>query len=162
MALQSSGSISFSQIATEFGGSGSHSLSEYYPLVGQGVSGLPSSGQFSFSQFHGKSKTVVTSTWTSSGYNTASWVNSSTYYSEDHAYYATFGGTFLKLTTWGITTQWGVSSYISGNTRYSTTGTNIHCGNNGCRQSIQLATLTNTWTDTSSYVNVTTTASITG
>jgi len=160
MALQSSGAISFSQIATEFGGSGSHSLSEYYPLVGQGVTGLPSSGQFSFSQFHGKSKTVVTATWTESGYNTASWVNSSTYYSSDNAYYGTWNG-YIQLAHWGLGYRSG-SSYTSGNTRYSTTGSNMSCGNNGCRQSIQLATLTNTWTDTSAYVNVTTTASITG
>ena len=37
MALASSGSLSFSEIAAEFGGTAPHSLSEYYPLVGQGI-----------------------------------------------------------------------------------------------------------------------------
>ena len=51
MALQGSGQITFAEIVAEFGGSGSHSLSEYYPLVGQGVSGLPSSGELAFPSF---------------------------------------------------------------------------------------------------------------
>ena len=66
MALQTSGSLGFSEIVSEFGGANSHSLSEYYPLVGQGVTGLPSSGAISFSDFRGKDKDVITSTWVTS------------------------------------------------------------------------------------------------
>jgi hypothetical protein len=73
MALQSSGAISMSQIKDEFGGTGSHALSEYRALAGLGVSGIPASGAISFSQFHGKSNQVTTSVWVSSGYNTTSW-----------------------------------------------------------------------------------------
>lgn len=73
MALQSSGSISMSDIAGEFGGSGSHSLSEYHALSGLGVSGIPSSGQISLANFHGKSNQVSTQTWVSSGYNETVW-----------------------------------------------------------------------------------------
>ena len=51
MTLQSSGAISLSQIAAEFGGSAPHSLSEYY----EGHSGIPSSGTISMSQFYGTS-----------------------------------------------------------------------------------------------------------
>lgn len=51
MALQSQGSISLNDIATEFGGSTPHSLSEYYGAA----DGIPSSGSISFSQFYGKS-----------------------------------------------------------------------------------------------------------
>ena len=50
MALQSSGQISLSNIATEFGGSAPHALSEYY-----GSDTVPSSGQISFSNFYGTS-----------------------------------------------------------------------------------------------------------
>ena len=51
MALQSSGSISLSQIAAEFGGSTPHSLSEYYGVA----SGVPSSGAIDFADFYGTS-----------------------------------------------------------------------------------------------------------
>jgi len=50
MALQSSGQISLSNIASEFGGSAPHALSEYY-----GSDTVPSSGQISFSNFYGTS-----------------------------------------------------------------------------------------------------------
>lgn len=49
MALQSSGAISLNDIATEFGGSTPHSLSEYYGVA----DGIPSSGTISMSQFYG-------------------------------------------------------------------------------------------------------------
>jgi len=49
MALQSSGPISLNDIATEFGGSTPHSLSEYY-----GAGGTPSSGAISLADFYGK------------------------------------------------------------------------------------------------------------
>ena len=62
MALQTSGAINFSQIAAHFGGSGSHSLSEYRALAGLGVTGIPASGAISFSTFYGKSNQVTTST----------------------------------------------------------------------------------------------------
>jgi len=51
MTLQSSGAISLANIASEFGGSTPHSLSEYYSAA----SGIPSSGTISISQFYGKS-----------------------------------------------------------------------------------------------------------
>ena len=51
MGLQSSGSISLSNIAGEFGGSTPHSLSEYHDAA----SGIPASGQISFSNFYGAS-----------------------------------------------------------------------------------------------------------
>jgi len=50
MALQSSGQIKLSEIATEFGGSAPHALSEYY-----GSDTVPSSGMITFSDFYGTS-----------------------------------------------------------------------------------------------------------
>lgn len=50
MTLQTTGSISFSNITSEFGGSGPVSLSGYYSLD----SGIPSSGTIKFSDFYGK------------------------------------------------------------------------------------------------------------
>lgn len=61
MALQSSGSISLSDIQTEFGGSNPISLSEYYSggsNVGSWVSSVPSSGVISLDDFYGTSKYI--------------------------------------------------------------------------------------------------------
>lgn len=56
MALQSSGQISLSDIATEFGGSTPHALSEYYGAA----AGVPSSGTISLaSDFYGKANVFV-------------------------------------------------------------------------------------------------------
>jgi hypothetical protein len=58
MALQGSGAISIGNLATEFGGSTPHSLSEYYrggglvPNTGTNAN-VPTSGQISLSQFYG-------------------------------------------------------------------------------------------------------------
>ena len=54
MALQSSGAISLLDIATEFGGSTPHSISEYYGAA----SGVPSSGEISFDDFYGTSNVI--------------------------------------------------------------------------------------------------------
>ena len=51
MALPASGLITMQQIATEFGGSAPHSLSEYYGKA----AGIPTSGAIAMNQFHGKS-----------------------------------------------------------------------------------------------------------
>ena len=64
MALQSSGAISLANIASEFGGSTPHSLSEYYGVA----SGVPGSGTISFSNFYGTSS-VITVTRSSNGTN---------------------------------------------------------------------------------------------
>jgi hypothetical protein len=63
MVLPSTGSISFSNIQTEFGGANPISLSEYYLNSGtgytSGISGIPNtSSSISLSQFRGKSKLV--------------------------------------------------------------------------------------------------------
>ncbi len=56
MALQSSGQISLSQIATEFGGSAPHSLSEYY-----GDGNAPASGEIQLAaDFYGTSNAFTT------------------------------------------------------------------------------------------------------
>ena len=52
MTLPASGSLSMSQIATEFGGSTPHSLSEYYI----GYEGIPASGEIAFSDLRGTTK----------------------------------------------------------------------------------------------------------
>lgn len=58
MALQSSGQIKLSEIATEFGGSAPHSLSEYY-----GDGNAPSSGEIQLAaDFYGTSNSISLST----------------------------------------------------------------------------------------------------
>ena len=51
MPLTTSGAISISDVATEFGGSTPHSLSDYYAAA----DGVPGSGAISMSDFYGKS-----------------------------------------------------------------------------------------------------------
>lgn len=63
MVLQSTGTISLSQIQTEFGGTNPINMSEYYnnsaSYYTQGVTGIPSiNATISFSQFLGKAKYV--------------------------------------------------------------------------------------------------------
>jgi hypothetical protein len=78
MALQSSGQISLSQIATEFGGSAPHSLSEYY-----GNGNAPASGEIQLAaDFYGTSNSIsFSSTITcgsqvhKAGINTHGWVS---------------------------------------------------------------------------------------
>lgn len=98
MTLATSGTISFDDIVGEFGGQAPHSLSEYYDLAAQGVSGIPDGSDaansvFGFGVFYGKAKEVVTSTWTPSSSTTTSsdWVNvgnvaSSEAYATSHYY----------------------------------------------------------------------------
>lgn len=71
MALQTSGSISLSELASEFGGSAPHSLSEYY----RGGANVPTTittgvpqGSFSAFQFNNTGATGATGTITSVNY----------------------------------------------------------------------------------------------
>tara|TARA_R100001198_G_C5214455_1_gene198668 strand:- start:726 stop:1223 length:498 start_codon:yes stop_codon:yes gene_type:complete len=58
MAIVSSGAVSLSDIATEFGGSAPHSLSEYY-----GDGNAPSSGEIQLAEdFYGTSSSIATGT----------------------------------------------------------------------------------------------------
>jgi hypothetical protein len=65
MPLQSSGSITFANIQTEFGGTNPIGINEYYLngtsgyVAGSGAVGIPTSGQISINQFYGKSKVVA-------------------------------------------------------------------------------------------------------
>ena len=66
MALQSSGKISLSQIAAEFGGSAPHSLSEYY-----GDGNAPSSGEIQLAaDFYGTSNNISLNTTVTCGQQT--------------------------------------------------------------------------------------------
>ena len=62
MALQSSGAISLADLATEFGGTAPHSMSEYYRgggLVPNNNTGVPTSGVISLSDFYGAVAAIV-------------------------------------------------------------------------------------------------------
>ena len=61
MPIQSSGTISLTDIVNEFGGSVPHSLSEYYKgggAVPSSVSGVPTSGTISLNQFYGAANAI--------------------------------------------------------------------------------------------------------
>lgn len=62
MAIQSSGAISISELATEFGGSAPHSLSEYYRdagLVPGNNTDVPTSGAVALTDFYGSVAALV-------------------------------------------------------------------------------------------------------
>ena len=160
MALPSSGALSFSAIAAEFGGSAPHSMSEYYPLVGLGVSGLPSSGTFNFSHFHGKSNQVTVAVWVSSGYNSSSWVN----HGNVGLTTARFNTHYYGLNVNGYiagTHYANVSSVTLGNTRYTkSTHSSTDYDRGNAQYYARKDIYTTVWVDTSSYQNQTTTVSI--
>jgi len=176
MALQGSGSISFSQIVSEFGGAGSHSLSEYHALAGKGVSGIPASGSISFSHFHGKSNQVTTSVWVSSGYNTTSWQhwrrlspvwysgNNSNYPGDNYYhFYPEQGLWFFKASSagYGNATNPANPYYTSGYRFQKGSQFWANNRNNQHGYYIEQYQQVTTWTDTSAYQNQTTTAQIT-
>ena len=87
MALQSSGAISLADLATEFGGTAPHSMSEYYlngGLVSSNNTGVPTSGAITLANFYSAFAAIVlditsnTSDYniltaaTAAGYNAAS------------------------------------------------------------------------------------------
>lgn len=68
MTLQSSGSINFGNLQSEFGGANPISLSEYYRnagLVDRTVTGVPTTGAISMSSFYGEANAVGLSIVTS-------------------------------------------------------------------------------------------------
>lgn len=74
MALQSSGQISLGDIATEFGDSAPHSISEFYrggSLVGSSNTSVPASGEISFDDFYGAAaiQTFTLTPGTTTNYN---------------------------------------------------------------------------------------------
>jgi hypothetical protein len=169
MALPSSGALSFSAIATEFGGSAPHSMSEYYPLVGLGVSGLPSSGTFNFSQFHGKSNQVTISVWVTSGYNqsnsSSAWVNQGNVGPIHVHNWSTGrnlngGGMRVYSATRTSSTVWnnGNERWIRSNEH--STDYDRWIRTYWLRKELYVTTTTNTWIDTSAYQNQTTTVGI--
>jgi hypothetical protein len=175
MTLQASGTLGFSEIVGEFGGAGSHSLSEYRALSGKGVVGIPAAGAISFSAFRGKSNQVITSVWTPSGYNNSVWglvwtgdgnwpYNNGT--AADGYYMLGYSGPTISAAGYNGFLQQSVSStsHTVGNTRY-TRGDYVRSwdNDNGNRDyyKVLVETYTTTWVDTSSYVNTTTTAQIT-
>ena len=71
MPLQSSGAISLADIASEFGGSTPHSMSEYYGAS----SGIPASGTISMNNFYGASALAqFTLTSNQQNFNARSWL----------------------------------------------------------------------------------------
>lgn len=167
MALQTSGAISFSQIAAHFGGSGSHSLSEYHALAGKGVSGIPASGSISFSHFHGKSNQVTTSVWVSSGYNQTTFGHIQTY-NADSSYQTYWAQRFDR--GYYMIRLHGVSYHYSNVHNFRATWINgkryTHgaydgrlSGNTWFYDLVEYGDIT-TWVDTSGYQNQTTTAQI--
>ena len=179
MALQTSGAISFSQIASHFGGSGSHSLSEYHALAGKGVSGIPSSGTISFSHFYGKSNQVTTSVWVSSGYNTSSWVRIQTrggggsvndtyghyrYNFDNNGWIAFYSGTAYggPAQSGYRSNHYSFSSFTVGNYRFSRGGYDSAASPKSTRyHGLNIDEYQTNWVDTSSYQSQTTTAQIT-
>jgi len=176
MSLQTSGAISFSQIVAEFGGVGSHSMSEYHALAGLGVSGIPASGAISFSTFYGKSNQVTTSVWVSSGYNQSSWQFWKTVYDGSANRWVVavnLGNSYVYVsssTGLGASRVNDIQASIGGthttiyfNGYQLTRGSHRHSSPSGAYlwYNINIYQSVTTWIDTSGYQNQTTTVQIT-
>jgi len=172
MALQTSGAISFSQIVAEFGGSGSHSLSEYHALAGKGVSGIPASGAISFSHFHGKSNQVTTSVWVSSGHNESTFQQLGYANPRTQGYWR-WAKDIYYFSIWNLPGVTNVSYYrtnVSGSLRYYShkIGTRLYQRGSYSHQIgsgtnvywLRVSDYVTSWVDTSGYQNQTTTAQI--
>jgi hypothetical protein len=177
MALPTTGAISLSQVVAEFGGVAPHAMSEFYALLGKGVTGLPSSGVFNCSQFYGKSNQVITSVWTASGYNSTTNTSLGAYWggvtsnalfhagnSSSFTFYFAAGmpGRTSGTASGGTAYYYQSASYVWGAYTY-TKGSQNWSSSSGTNRSFsvvvhQAATV---WVDTSAYVNTTTTAQIT-
>lgn len=112
MPLQTSGAISLNDIATEFGGTTPHSISEYYrggSFVPSGPSqnaNIPTSGQISFSQFYGATK--IGTAINPLGFNGGTYVDDGT-----GLFNASISLSMKSDGTWEISPSWG--SPVSGN-----------------------------------------------
>jgi hypothetical protein len=158
-----------SQIKDEFGGTGSHALSEYRALAGLGVSGIPASGAISFSQFHGKGNQVTTSVWVSSGYNTTQETHVATYWTWWYAgngnrwgsegFQSWYGGKWIVGNSVLATSM--AASIMSGGYKYVRGGSYFWAGNSAyTHHQIFKYSIATVWVDTSAYQNTTTTAQI--
>lgn len=175
MTLQASGTLGFSEIVGEFGGAGSHSLSEYRALSGKGVVGIPAAGAISFSAFRGKSNQVTTSVWTASGYDESAWIQTTTNLgSTSYWVFPQYGvGSLTVNGTYYGASQTGSASPSGVNAVPITVGNTIYSG--GAYYQFTLSPQDNPrywfrvavqeyqtyWVDTSGYVDTTTTAQIT-
>ena len=183
MTLQTSGAVSFSQIVAEFGGVGSHSMSEYHALAGLGVSGIPASGAISFSTFYGKSNQVTTSVWVESGHYADVFTHLGTFSVVTGsnaifwAYVVTYGRAWFVLdsgNSLGLTGANGTVQNLSnaaalteiyvGTRRYSRGAFHSNPSAGGYIDAYHELVVwddVNTWVDTSGYQNTTTTVQIT-
>lgn len=112
MPLQSSGSITFANIQTEFGGTNPIGINEYYLngtsgyVAGSGAVGIPTSGQISINQFYGKAKVVadtVPAAVATNFYN-------ATYYHPQSMYLGSVGQTFITGFSGNNLSRTGVST----------------------------------------------------
>lgn len=87
MALQSSGAISIDDIATEFGGTTPHGLSEYYGVA----TGIPTSGSIDISDFYGASAAPSSVTVSFTTVDDAAYSPTSGYYQQERVGYGLAG-----------------------------------------------------------------------
>jgi len=132
MTLQSSGSISSSQIQTEFGGSNPISMSQYYGLD----SGVPTNGPIKFSDFYGKILNATRTLTSAQNFNARSDFEnnativggkktSSSVYTNNQAvkYYITVNGTIGATDTGSY--AFDVGTFPAGTTIYLTNNSYI-------------------------------------
>tara|TARA_R110002074_G_scaffold163350_3_gene322334 strand:- start:894 stop:1412 length:519 start_codon:yes stop_codon:yes gene_type:complete len=171
MPLSTDTTLSFAEIAAEFGGTRPHSINEYYALAALGVTGIPTgeegSKTFSFGTFRGKSKNVTTSVWTPSSSTSSAWVSAGTVaYTEASASHSYGGLNHQMQVGWGPSaTQYRHVTVVTfaGSHRYVRYGAGTVDNREG--QNASYAVRRDNWvtttTDTSSYVNTASVAQIT-
>tara|TARA_B110000114_G_scaffold59750_1_gene63427 strand:- start:83 stop:604 length:522 start_codon:yes stop_codon:yes gene_type:complete len=172
MPLSTTGTLSFAQIAAEFGGTKPHSINEYYALAALGVADIPTGAEgsktISFGTFRGKSKNVVTRRLVPDTRTDHAWVavNNNVHYTEasashhyggaNNAMMVGFGPTATNYSNVTSVTFAGVKRYV----RYGA-GTLDNREQQNASYSVRRDDWVTTVTDTSYYENITTAAQIT-
>jgi len=172
MPLSTSGTLSFAQIAAEFGGTQPHGISEYWALAAMGVTGIPTGATgdktISFGTFRGKSKNVVTSVLIPDTTTTYTWVvqNASVSYTEASASHHYGGANNAMMVGFGT----GATTYsnvtvvtFAGDKRYVRYGSGTVDNREGqnASYSVRRDDWTGTTVDSSYYENQASVAQIT-
>ena len=172
MALSTNTTLSFAEIATEFGGTRPHSLGEYYALAALGVADIPTGATgdktISFGTFRGKSKNVTTRRLVPDTRTDHAWVavNNNVHYTEasashhyggaNNAMMVGFGPTATNYSNVTTVTFAGSHRYV----RYGE-GTLDNREQQNASYSVRRDDWVTTVTDTSYYENTTVVAQIT-
>jgi hypothetical protein len=167
MALATSGALSFSTVVAEFGGTAPHSLSEYYDLTTQGITGLPDITDpvtpFNIGAFYGKDKDFIKQVWTPSTSESSTWVSAGIVAYAEASANTHYYGNNSNMTVLGVSYSNVTSVTFAGDKRYVRVGSGTVDDREGANASFSVRrdNWVTTVTDTSGYVATPAVAQIT-